>query len=75
MTAPKVYITRRIADEALAMLRQAAELRVWEGDAPPPREVLLREVRDVDGLLCLLTDTINREVLDAAPRLRAVSKM
>jgi len=75
VTAPKVYITRRIADEALAMLRQAAELRVWEGDAPPPREVLLREVRDVDGLLCLLTDTINREVLDAAPRLRAVSTM
>ena len=75
MTPLKIYITRRIADEALAMLRQAAELRVWEGDAPPPRDVLLREVADVDGLLCLLTDTINREVMDAAPRLRAVSTM
>ena len=57
------------------MLRQVADLRVWEGDSPPPRDALLREIADVDGLLCLLTDRIDREVLDAAPRLRAVSTM
>jgi glyoxylate reductase len=41
---------------------------------PPPREVLLEKVRDLDGLLSLLTDRVDDELLDAAgPRLRVVS--
>src|SRR5439155_23553536 len=42
-------------------------------DVPPSRQVLLREVTQVDGLLSLLTDRIDGEVMDAAPRLRVVS--
>jgi len=42
---------------------------------PLPRDVLLREVAGVEGLLCLLTDQIDEELLNAAPRLRVVSQM
>ena len=73
MAKPKVFVTRLIPDEGLAMIRGWAEMQVWEDELPPPREVLLREVRDIDGLLSLLTDKIDAELMDAAPRLKVVS--
>lgn len=48
---------------------------VWEGGAPMPREELLEAVGEVEGLLCMLVDRIDEEVLAAAPRLRVVSQM
>src|SRR5207253_2772703 len=38
-----------------------------------PRKLLLRKVKDADGLLCILTDKVNPELLSAAPRLKAVA--
>ena len=73
MAKPKVFVTRLIPDEGLAMIRGWAEMQVLEDELPPPREVLLREVRDIDGLLSLLTDKIDAELMDAAPRLKVVS--
>src|SRR5207244_2006859 len=72
---PRVYVTRRIPEEGLALVREATNSRVWEGELPPPREVLLEEVAEIEGLLCLLTDRIDEALLDAAPRLRVVSQM
>lgn len=70
----RVYVTRPIAEEALAAIRAEAELKLWpHPDEPPPREVLLREVRLVDGLLCLLTDTIDAEVIAAGEQLVVIS--
>jgi glyoxylate reductase len=71
----KVYVTREVPEEGVAMLRQECEIEVWEGELPVPRDVLLEKVRDIDGLYCLLTERIDRELLDAAPRLRVVSNM
>ncbi len=71
----KVYITRQLPNEALNIIRQAAEMEVWDEDRPVPREVLREKIRGVDGLLCLLTDKIDGELLDNAPRLRVVSQM
>jgi glyoxylate reductase len=72
----KVYITRPIADEALALVRGAAEISLWPNpDVPPPRDVILAEVRSADGLLCLLTDAIDAEIIAAGENLRAISNM
>ncbi len=71
---PTVYLTRQIAEEALRDLRAGANLQMWpDPEAPPPREVLLREVRHADGLLCLLTDRVDQEVIAAGKRLRVIS--
>jgi len=67
-------VTRRLPQPALDIIRPIADFTLWDReDVPPSREVLLREVTQVDGLLSLLTDRIDGEVMDAAPRLRVVS--
>jgi glyoxylate reductase len=70
---PKVYVTRLIPKAGLELLRGCAQVKVWEDELPPPRDVLSEELKSVEGLLCLLTDEIDAELMDAAPRLRVIS--
>lgn len=74
MGKPRVFVTRVIPEKGLAMVTEFCEADVWQDELPPPREVLLERVRGVDGLLCLLTDRIDGEVMDAAgPGLKVIS--
>lgn len=75
MDSKKVYVTRKIPQSALDLLKDFEVSVFSEEDEVVPREVLLREVRQADGLLCLLTEKIDRELLDAAPRLKIVANM
>ncbi|XP_041319273.1 glyoxylate reductase/hydroxypyruvate reductase [Pyrgilauda ruficollis] len=63
-----VFVTRRIPAEGLRVLSQASGCRVqqWDSEEPVPRAELLAGVAGTSGLLCLLSDRIDREVLDAA---------
>lgn len=75
-TKPQVLVTRIIPENGLDMLREAAQVEVWPGELPPPREVLLEKVKGIDGLLCLLTDQVDARLMDAAGRsLRVISQM
>lgn len=69
-----IFVTRRIPSQHLERL-SGFDVTIWEGDGPVPRDVLLEEVKSVRGLLCMLTDTIDVEVLDVAPDLEVVSQM
>ncbi len=70
----RVLVTRRIPREGLDLLEEAGlQVEVFPEDRPITREELLDGVRDKDGLLCLLTDRVDREVMDAAPGLRVIS--
>jgi glyoxylate reductase len=74
MSAPRVYVTRIIPEGGLRLVREACDAEIWEGETPPPRKVLLEKVRGVDGLLSLLTDRIDAELMDAAgPQLKVIS--
>jgi glyoxylate reductase len=75
MARPRVYVTRELPGDALDRLRREAETEVWSDELPSSRQELLRAVRDIDGLVSLLTDTIDTELLDAAPKLRVVSNV
>ena len=70
MARPRIYVTRRIPEEGLDLLRQEAEVEINPEDAPLPRAELLRRVADCDAVLGLLTDRIDSEFFDAAPRLK-----
>jgi glyoxylate reductase len=70
-----VFVARRLPGNALERLAAQTEMRLWEGALPPPRETLLAEAREAEGLLTLLTDRVDTELLGIAPRLRAVSNM
>lgn len=70
----RVYVTRRLPAEILEPLG-THDLRLWEEDSPVPRHVLAEEIRDVDGLLSMLTDGIDAALLAGAPELRVISQM
>jgi glyoxylate reductase len=72
---PKVYVNRLIPEEALKKLAQTCDFRIWEGELAVPRDVLLKEVSEVDALLSLLTDKIDVPIMNAAPKLRVISNM
>lgn len=74
MTKPRVYVTRRILEPGLSMVAEACDMKLWPNDEETtPRDVLLREVADCEGLLCVTADRIDAEVMDAAPNLRVIS--
>lgn len=73
---PRVVVTRRVPEQVLDRMAAEADLRVWEGPLPIPRDTLIAWLPGCDGLYCLLTDPIDGSVLDAAgPSLRVVSQM
>lgn len=74
MPQPKVFITRHLPSE-LKQLQQVATVEVWTERQPPPYEVLLKKVEAVDGLLCLLTDCIDRQLIEAGTSLKVISQM
>lgn len=69
----KVFVTRSLPGPALAQLAAQTDMRLWPGKAPITASELRAAVADVDGLLCILTDTIDESLLAAAPKLRALS--
>ena len=66
MPKPKVFITRAIPEKGFEIIRDFCDVDVWPDELPPTRTELVEHVRGVDGLLCLLTDRIDSEVMDAA---------
>ncbi len=74
MTKPKVFVTRIIPDKGFDLVKETCEVDLWTEELPPPYEVLLERVRGVDGLLCLLTDRIDGQLMDTAgPQLKVIS--
>jgi glyoxylate reductase len=67
------FVTRRLPGDALERLEAAHEVEVWEGRLPPPAKELRARAERCEGLLTLLTDAVDAELLAAAPNLRAIS--
>ncbi|XP_028910440.1 glyoxylate reductase/hydroxypyruvate reductase isoform X2 [Ornithorhynchus anatinus] len=75
---PRVYVTRRIPPDGMAILKRSGlcAIEQWDSDDPVPRSELLKKVVGVQALYCLLTEKIDEEVLKAAgPSLKVVSTM
>jgi len=73
MPKPKVYVTRRIPQAGLDIITQVADMEVWPEELPPPYELLLDKAEGAAGLLTLLTDKIDANLMAAAPKLKVVS--
>lgn len=73
MNRPKILIARRIPQEALKLLEPHFEIDHHDKPVAIPRRALLSRVRNKEGLLCILTDKVDRELLARAPRLKCVS--
>src|SRR5262245_65766602 len=72
----RIFVTQPIAASALERLRAAADVKVNPNDSRVmPKKALVAAVRKCDILFSLLHDTVDRTVLAANPKLRAVTSM
>lgn len=71
----RVFVSAHLPEEILAPVRSLAEVEVWEGEGQVPRSMLLERLGACHGWLSMLTDTIDAELLDAAPGLTVISQM
>ncbi|WP_428911489.1 2-hydroxyacid dehydrogenase [Niallia sp. Krafla_26] len=73
---PKVLITRKLPDEIISKIERACEVTMWEySDTPIPRDVLEEKIVDIDGLFCMISETIDEGLLEKAQNLKVVSNM
>src|SRR6202007_1177165 len=75
MDRAKILVTHRLFEAPQAKLGEHFEVEYWSTSEGPPRAEVLRRVADKDGLICLLTEKIDDELLATAPRLRAVANI
>ncbi len=66
MSEYKVFITRRIPEAGLTLLPKECEADIWPLDIPPTKAELMQRVKGTHGILCLLSDTMDAVVMDAA---------
>jgi glyoxylate reductase len=69
----RCFVTRRLPGTALDRLAGEHQVDVWPGRLPPAQNELRMRTREAEGLLSMLTDRIDAELLSECPRLRAIS--
>ncbi len=75
MSRPRVFVSRRLFDDTLAMLAEHADLDVFEGPGGPSPEELAARARGCAGVVVQGTDAIDGAFLDAVPGLRIVANV
>jgi glyoxylate reductase len=75
MPRPKILATRPLFDAARQILQEKCEVEYWPQEERISREELFRRVKDKQGLVCLLTDRVDDELLRGATKLRIVSNV
>ena len=76
MSKPRIFVTRAIPEKGFEIIRDFCDVDLWPNELPPARDELLQHVRGMDGLLSLLTDKIDGEVMDeAGPQLKVISNL
>jgi glyoxylate reductase len=74
-SGPRILISRTLPEEVLAFARSGADVDLHTGDRPLSKAELKARLKGRRGLVCLITDTIDAEVLGAAPELKVVSNV
>ena len=72
---PKVYVTRKIPEVGIELLKKFCDVDYRDEVPPPSREELLNAVEDVDAIYCTLNEKIDEEVMDKAGKLKVVGTM
>jgi glyoxylate reductase len=70
---PTVFLTRALPDPVMKEIRRHFRLRFNREDRPLSQEEILRGARQADGLISMLSDRIDGEIINAAPHLRIIA--
>ncbi len=71
---PKVFIAQNISKEVEKYIEKYCDYEIWNSDEKIPSDILLKSIADVDGLI-QFGARIDKELLDAAPKLKVVSRI
>jgi glyoxylate reductase len=69
----RVFVSRELPGPALDRLREAHQVDLWRERLPPPYDELRRRAEHAEGLLSLLTDRVDAELIEGSPDLRAIA--
>jgi len=69
----KVLLTRKLHDFALKELKKRYQVEIHSGTIPMPKKKLIEKIKDKDGLVCFPYDIIDKQVIDSAKKLKAIS--
>jgi glyoxylate reductase len=69
----RCFLTRELPGPALGRLAQAHDVDIWPERLPPEYAELRRRTAEVDGLLSMLTDRVDAELMDGSPQLKAIA--
>jgi glyoxylate reductase len=72
---PKILVTRRLPSAVLSKLEASADIDLYTGDGAIPADDLRARIADKDALISLLTDSVDRSVVDAAPGLKVIANV
>lgn len=70
---PKVLLTQKLLPEAMAYLKNHADFELAAEEGFPTHEDIMTKIKNKQGLLCLLTEKIDKEIIDAAPDLKVIA--
>ncbi|NTW17549.1 MAG: D-glycerate dehydrogenase, partial [Syntrophaceae bacterium] len=73
MKDTRILITGRLPEEIMASLSKKYAVEANMEDRPFDRQKLLQSIRDKDGLISMITDNVDAELLDAAPHLKIIA--
>ena len=74
MSKPRVFVSRIIPEAGLAKVKHSCDVELWTDELPAPRDIILDRVRNVDGILSLLTDKMDGVLMDSAgPQLKVIA--
>jgi glyoxylate reductase len=69
----KIFVTRKIPEPGLDLLRKEHEIEIYKYDRVPTKKEIINGLKGKDGLLCLLTDPIDRDVIFSEPKLKMIA--
>lgn len=76
MKRPYVFISRKLKEELLTPLLEMADVKMWDSESEAvPREILMKEAQKATALLTMLSDKVDKELLEQAPNLKVVANL
>jgi glyoxylate reductase len=75
VSKPSVFVSRKIPQAGLELLRRHFDVTVWPYERPPTSQELVDNCRDKDALVCLLTERVDAAILAASPKLKIVANV
>ncbi len=74
MMVERIFVTRKLPGSSLERLKEQNEVDVWTNDTPPTKAEMIKRAKNCSGMITLLSDRIDRSLLEALPGLKVIAQ-